>query len=116
MNNLAKKRKLGRPTASRRAMLRSMVTFLFENGRIETTLTRAKEVKSAAEKMITVGRTNDLSSKRRAMAYVTKEGVVKKLFDEIVPKYEGKHGGCISIVKIGVRRGDAAPMAIVRLV
>ncbi len=113
---MAKKRKLGRPTASRRAMLRSMVTFLFENGKLKTTLTRAKEVKSAAEKMITVGRNNDLSSKRQALAYVTKEDVVKKLFDEIVPKYEGKHGGCVSIVKTGVRRGDAALMAIVKLV
>lgn len=113
---MAKKRKLGRPTASRRAMLRAMVTFLFENGKIKTTLTRAKELKSVAEKMITIGRGNDLSSKRRALAYITKEGIVKKLFDEIVPKYVDRHGGCVSITRIGVRRGDAAEMALVKLV
>ena len=110
------KRKLGRPTDSRRAMLRAMVTFLFEHGAIKTTITRAKEIKSAAEKMITISRNSNLSAKRRVLAYVTKEDVVKKLFDEIAPKYEDRKGGYVSVVRIGARRGDAAEMALVKLV
>jgi large subunit ribosomal protein L17 len=109
-------RKLGRTTAHRRAMLRAMVTYLLENGRIETTETRAKEVRSMAEKMITTAKTNDLHSKRQVLAYVTKEAVVKKLFDEIAPSYEGRNGGYTQIIKIGPRRGDAAEMAIIKLV
>ncbi|WP_028511153.1 50S ribosomal protein L17 [Ruminococcus sp. NK3A76] len=110
------KRKLGRPTDSRKAMLRAMVTYLLENGKIETTVTRAKEVSAMTEKMITLGKTGDLHSKRQALAYVTKESVVKKLFDEIAPSYEGRQGGYTKIVKIGPRRGDAAEMAIISLV
>ena len=80
-------RKLGRPTAHRQAMLRGMVTYLLENGSIETTLTRAKEVRAMAEKMITLGKANTLASRRQALAYITKEDVVSKLFDQIAPKY-----------------------------
>lgn len=109
-------RKLGRATDVRRAMLRGLVTYLLENGRIETTVSRAKEVQAIAEKMITLGKTNDLHSKRQALAYITKEGVVKKLFDEISPKYADVKGGYTRIVKIGPRRGDAAEMAISELV
>ena len=109
-------RKLGRPTDSRKAMLRAMVTFLLENGQIETTLTRAKEVRAVADKMITLGKTNTLHSKRQALAYITKEDIVKKLFDEIAPKYEEQNGGYTSVLKTGPRRGDAAEMAIIRLV
>ncbi|HIR41409.1 MAG TPA: 50S ribosomal protein L17 [Candidatus Egerieicola pullicola] len=109
-------RKLGRATDVRRAMLRGLVTYLLENGRIETTVSRAKEVQAIAEKMITLGKTNDLHSKRQALAYITKEGVVKKLFDEISPKYADVKGGYTRIVKIGPRRGDAAEMAILELV
>ena len=109
-------RKLGRATDVRRAMLRGLVTYLLENGRIETTVSRAKEVQAIAEKMITMGKTNDLHSKRQALAYITKEGVVKKLFDEISPKYADVKGGYTRIVKIGPRRGDAAEMAILELV
>lgn len=110
------KRKLGRPTDSRKAMLRAMVTYLLENGKIETTVTRAKEVSAMTEKMITLGKAGDLHSKRQALAYVTKESVVKKLFDEIAPNYEGRQGGYTKIIKIGPRRGDAAEMAIISLV
>ena len=110
------KRKLGRPTDSRKAMLRAMVTYLLENGKIETTVTRAKEVSAMTEKMITLGKSGDLHSKRQALAYVTKESVVKKLFDEIAPNYEGRQGGYTKIIKIGPRRGDAAEMAIISLV
>ncbi len=109
-------RKLGRTTDQRRAMLRAMVTFLLENGKIETTVTRAKEVQSVAEKMITLGKAGDLHSKRQIYAYITKEDVAKKLIDEIAPKYADRNGGYTRIVKTGPRRGDAAEMAIISLV
>ncbi len=110
------RRKLGRPTAHRVAMLRGMVTLLLENGKIETTLTRAKEVRSMAEKMITLGKKNTLASRRAALAYITKEDVVTKLFNEIAPDFANRNGGYTRILKLGPRRGDAAEMAIVALV
>ena len=113
---MAGSRKLGRTSDHRQAMLRAMVTFLLENGKIETTVTRAKEVRALAEKMITLGKNNNLHSKRQVFAYVTKEEVVKKLFDEIAPKYADVNGGYCRIVKIGPRRGDAAEMAVIELV
>ena len=109
-------RKLGRTTDSRKAMLRAMVTYLLENGRIETTVTRAKDVRSMAEKMITLAKEDSLHNKRQAMAYITKEDVVKKLFDEIAPKYKEVAGGYCRIIKTGPRRGDAAEMCIIELV
>ena len=109
-------RQLGRTTDHRKAMLRAMVTFLLENGQIETTVTRAKEVRAVAEKMITIAKTNDLHSKRQVMAYVTKESVAKKLFDEIAPNYADRQGGYTRIIKTGPRRGDAAEMALIQLV
>lgn len=108
-------RKLGRPTAHRMALLRGMVTFLLENGKIETTVTRAKEVSALTEKMITIAKENNLHNKRLILSFVTKEAVVKKLFDEIAPKYKDKNGGYVRIVKTGARRGDAAEMAIIEL-
>ena len=109
-------RKLGRPTASRMAMLRAMVTFLLENGRIETTVTRAKDVRSMTEKMITIAKEPTLANERQVLAFVTKEAVAKKLFDEIAPKYADRNGGYTRIIKTGARRGDAAEMAIIELV
>ena len=109
-------RKLGRTTDHRKALLRAMVTFLLENGQIETTVTRAKEVRAVAEKMITIAKTNDLHAKRQVMAYVTKESVAKKLFDEIAPNYADRQGGYTRIIKTGPRRGDAAEMALIQLV
>ena len=109
-------RKLGRATAHRLAMLRGLVTFFLENGKIKTTLTRAKEVSSLAEKMITLAKENTLHHKRMALAFITKEGVVKKLFDEIAPKYVERNGGYTRITKLGPRRGDAAEMALIELV
>ena len=97
-------------------MLRGMVTYLLENGSIETTLTRAKEVRSVAEKMITLGKKNTLASRRAALAYITKEDVVTKLFSEIAPKYAERNGGYTQIFKLGPRRGDAAEMAIIKLI
>lgn len=109
-------RKLGRTSDHRMAMLRAMVTYLFENGKIETTVTRAKEVRSMAEKYITLAKTNSLNSKRQAMAFITKEDVVAKLYNEIAPKYADVNGGYCRITKTGPRRGDAAEMAIIELV
>ncbi|MGN0592757.1 MAG: 50S ribosomal protein L17 [Ruminococcus sp.] len=109
-------RKLGRTTDHRKAMLRGMVTYLLENGQIETTVTRAKEVRAMAEKMITIAKDNDLHARRQVMAYVTKEAVAKKLFDEIAPSYAERNGGYTKIIKTGPRRGDAAEMAIIQLV
>jgi large subunit ribosomal protein L17 len=98
------------------AMLRGLVTYLLENGRIETTVTRAKEVRSLAEKYITIAKENTLNNKRKAFAFITKEDVVKKLFDEIAPVYKDVAGGYTRIIKIGPRRGDAAEMCIIELV
>ena len=109
-------RKLGKPTDQRMAMMRAMVTYLLENGQIKTTLTRAKEVAPMAEKMISLAKTNNLASYRQALAFITKEDVAKKLFDEIGPKYESRNGGYTRIVRIGPRRGDAAEMAFIELV
>ena len=109
-------RKLGRPTAHRNAMLRGMVTYLIENGSIETTLPRAKEVRSLAEKMITLGKKNTLASRRQALAFITKEDAVKKLFDEVAPSYANRSGGYTQIFKLGPRRGDAAEMALIKFV
>ena len=106
-------RKLGRTSDHRTAMLRAMVTFLLENGRIETTVTRAKEVRSMTEKYITLAKENNLHNKRQALAFITKEDVVKKLFDEIAPKYADVNGGYCRIIKTGPRRGAAAEMAII---
>ncbi len=109
-------RKLGRTTDQRTAMLRAMVTFLLENGKIETTVTRAKEVRSMAEKMITIAKSDTLANKRLVYGFVTKEGVAHKLFAEIAPKYADRNGGYTRITKIGPRRGDAAEMAIIELI
>ena len=106
-------RKLGRTSEHRNAMLRGMVTLLLENGQIETTLARAKEVRSVAEKMITLGKKNTLASRRAAMAYITKEEVVTKLFTDIAPKFASRNGGYTQILKIGPRRGE---MAVIKLV
>ena len=109
-------RKLGRPTAHRNAMLRGMVTFLIENEQIETTVTRAKEVRSMAERMVTLGKKNTLAAKRQALSYITKREVVTKLFDVTAPRYADRNGGYTRIYKLGPRRGDGAEMALIRFV
>ena len=113
---MAGTRKLGRTSDHRNAMLRGMVTYLLEKGSIETTVTRAKEVRAMAEKMITLGKVDTLHNKRQALAYITKEDVAKKLFDEISPKYKDVNGGYCRIIKTGPRRGDAAEMCIIELI
>ena len=113
---MAGTRKLGRASDHRKAMLRGMVTYLLENGKIETTVTRAKDVRCMAEKMITLGKEDSLHNRRQALAYITKQDVVKKLFSEIGPKYKEVNGGYCRIIKTGPRRGDAAEMCIIELV
>ena len=109
-------RKLGKTTAQRKAMLRQLVTDLLENGKIETTFYRAKEVQPVAEKMITLGKKGNLAAYRKAMSYITKEDVVQKLFKEIAPKYADRNGGYTRVTRTGPRRGDAAEMAVIELV
>ena len=109
-------RKLGRPTDHRKAMLRAMVTYLLESGKIETTVTRAKEVRPMAEKMITLAKNPTLANKRQLLSFITKEAVVYKLINEIAPKYAERNGGYTRIVRTGMRRGDAAEMAIIELI
>ena len=104
-------RKLGRTTANRMAMLRGMVTLLLETGKVDTTLTRAKEVRALAEKMITLGKKNTLASRRAALAFITKDSVVKKVFDEIAPANANRNGGYTAIYQLGPRRGEGAEMA-----
>lgn len=127
-------RKLGRTTDHRMSMLRGMVTYLFEEERIETTVTRAKEVRSLAEKMVTSAKNAnkksaemqgnaelaasnpDLAYKRQVFSFITKEEVAHKLLDDIAPRYEERNGGYTRIIPIGPRRGDGAEMAIIELV
>ena len=109
-------RKLGKPTDQRMAMLRQQVTDFLEKGRLETTITRAKEVRPLAEKMITLGKKNTLASRRDALGFLTKEDVVTKVFSELAPGYDARNGGYTRITRIGPRRGDAAEMAVIELV
>jgi len=109
-------RKLGRTTGQRRALLRHLTTALIRYGRIETTEQKAKELRSTAEKMITLGKRGDLAARRQALAYILDETVVKSLFDEVAPKYKDRNGGYTRIIKGAPRRGDAAMMCYIELV
>ncbi|NLC73221.1 MAG: 50S ribosomal protein L17 [Ruminococcaceae bacterium] len=109
-------RKLGKPTAARKAMLRQQVTDLLANGRLESTFTRCKEIQPLAEKMITLAKAKDMASYRQALAFITREDVAKKAFDELSVKYQDRNGGYTRITRIGPRRGDAAEMAVIELV
>mgnify|MGYP002674929362 FL=1 len=109
-------RKLGKTTDQRMAMLRQQVTDFLANGRMETTITRCKEIKPLAEKMITLGKKGDLAAYRQALSFITKEDVANKLFKEIAPEYAERNGGYTRIIRTGVRRGDAAETAIIELV
>lgn len=109
-------RKLGRDRSARKALLRSIVTSLFQHERIETTEAKAKELRKVADKMLTLAKRGDLHARRQVLAYMMDEDVVKKLFDEIAPKYKDRQGGYTRIIKTGVRQGDAAPMVIIELV
>ena len=108
--------KLGKTTDQRMAMLRQQVTDFLDYGKMETTVTRAREIAPLAEKMITLGKKNTLASRRQALAFITREDVVTKVFKELAVKYAERNGGYTRITKIGPRRGDAAEMAVVELV
>ncbi len=109
-------RKLGRDSSARRALFRSVLTAFFKAGRIETTEAKAKEISGLAEKMITLAKRGDLHARRQVAADLLDESVLKKLFDEIAPQYKERQGGYTRIMKMGPRRGDAAPMVILELV
>ena len=109
-------RKLGKTTDQRKAMLRQQGTDLLDMGRMETTVFRAKEIAPLAEKMITLGKKKDMAAYRQALAFITREDVAKKVFDEVAPKYADRNGGYTRITRIGTRRGDAAEMAVIELV
>lgn len=109
-------RKLGRPSAHRKSMLRNLVTDLFREERISTTNMRAKEAKRVAEKMITLAKRGDLAARRQVLSYVYDESVVTKLFEEIAPRYAERNGGYTRILKLGPRRGDNAEVVFLELV
>jgi large subunit ribosomal protein L17 len=109
-------RKLGKTTDQRKAMLRQQVTDFLDTGRMETTLTRAKEIAPLAENMITLGKKKDMTAYRQALAFITREDVAKKLFDKVAPKYADRTGGYTRITRTGFRRGDAAETAVIELV
>jgi len=113
---MAQQRKLGLPTDQRIAMLRNLVTSFLKNGKIETTVTRAKETKRIAEKMITLAKRGDLHARRQVLAYVYEKEVVEDLFANIAPKYAERNGGYTRIYKMGQRRGDGAEVVILELV
>ena len=109
-------RKLGKTTDQRMAMLRQQVTDFLDKGRMETTVSRAKEIAPLAEKMISLGKEKGLPAYRQALGFITREDVAKKVFDEIAPKYADRNGGYTRITRIGARRGDAAEVAVIELV
>ncbi len=109
-------KKLGRDSAHRKSMLRNLVTDLLREERISTTNDRAKEAGRQAEKMITLAKRGDLHARRQVMAYVYDEDVVKKLFDDIAPKYADRNGGYTRILKLGPRQGDSAEVVFLELV
>jgi len=108
--------KLGRTSSHRRALLRHLATQIIDHGQVITTEAKAKAVRPVVEKMITLGKRGDLHARRQAAAYLTDKKIVTKLFDEVAPNYAERNGGYTRIVKIGPRRGDAAPMAVIALV
>lgn len=116
MRHLVKGKKLRRNTAQRRALLRNLVTSFLEKERIKTTLAKAKAARPLAEKMITLARKNTLHARRRTLRFIYKKPVVKKLFEEIGPRFSERPGGYTRIVKVGPRAGDGAEMAILELI
>ena len=116
MRHLKAYRKLNRTSSHRSLMLRNLVTSLLEHERIETTVMKAKEARRVAERMITLGKKGTLHARRRAASVILKKSVVKKLFDEIAPRYEDRNGGYTRILRVGYRKGDGAPLAFLELV
>lgn len=113
---MAEYRKLGRSSSHRTLMLRNLVLSLITHGRIQTTVTRAKEARKFADKMISLGKRGDIHARRQVIGYLGDKEAAKKVFEELAPKYENRSGGYTRIVKIGQRKGDAAEIAIFELV
>ena len=113
---MANNRKLGRVSSHRKAMLRNLATDVIMHGKIETTATRAKEVRKVVDKLITLGIRGDLHARRQVLAFVQEEAVVKNLFDNVAPQYAERNGGYTRMYKKGPRRGDGAEMVILELV
>ena len=109
-------RKLGRNSSARKALFRGMLTSFFQHERIETTEAKAKELRGLADQMVTLAKRGDLHARRQVLAYLMDEDVVTKLFSEIAPKYTDRQGGYTRVIKTGLRKGDAAPLAIIELV
>jgi large subunit ribosomal protein L17 len=116
MRHLNAGRKLNRSASHRRALFRNLVTALLERERIKTTDAKAKETRRLAERMITLGKEGTLAARRRALTFVQSRAVVKKLFDDIAPRFKERAGGYTRIIKIGIRHGDAAPVSVLELV
>ena len=116
MRHRVAKRKFGLPSDQRRALLKGLVRSLVKYGNIETTETRAKDVRSVVEKVITTAKTNDLHSRRLARRVLNDESMVKYLFDDVAPKFATRPGGYTRMTKIGFRRGDAAPMVKLEII
>ncbi len=109
-------RRLGRPMGHRKALVRNLVTALLEHEKIETTEVKAKEVRIVTENMISLAKKGDIHSRRQAARMISNKEILKKLFDEIATRYQDRDGGYTRIVKLGPRRGDASPMAIIELI
>ena len=115
MRHLNAGRKLNRSAAHRRALFRNLVTALFERERIRTTDAKAKEVRRLAERMITLGKDGSLAARRRALTFIQRRAVVKRLFEDIAPRFKERAGGYTRIIKLGIRHGDAAPVSVIQL-
>ena len=113
MRHLKQGRKLNRTSAHRRALLRNLMVSLIRHERIRTTDAKAKELRRVADKMVTLGKRADLSARRRAFAFLASREAVKKLFDQIAPRFQSRHGGYTRVVKFGLRVGDAAPISVI---
>ena len=115
MRHLKAGRKLNRSAAHRRALFRNLVTALLDRGRIRTTDAKAKEIRRLTDRMITLGKRGTLAARRRALSFVRSRAVVKKLFDEIAPRFKDRAGGYTRAIKVGIRHGDAAPISVIEL-
>ncbi len=115
MRHLKSGRKLNRTSAHRKALFRNLVTSLLQHESVHTTDAKAKELRSYADKIITLGKRGTLHARRQALTFVRSASVVRKLFDEIAPRFQERQGGYTRVIKLGVRRGDAAPLSLVEL-
>ena len=116
MRHRVEGRKFGRETDARRLMICNLVKSMVEHGQINTTLAKAKELRSYVDRVVTYGKANTVHARRLAYSVLGDRTLVKKLFDEIAPAFQGRNGGYTRVIKAGFRKGDAAPMAIIQFV